>query len=427
MDCQHGQHYYKPRKSVNKQVRLQGTRKKGCTAHIIIRQYILYPEYSILQEFESKRQERLAREDALAQLRSCLSSGKPVEKKSVYYISLPLEEAHHSTHPTRGAHFMAQRVNPNIAKKISELVSEGMVDCYEIRKSLKHHVNAVMCASTTKPNPDDRAYYPTIRDIQNHVYKAKKALDLSKFDQQNLKMKIEAWEEQDPQSNFFFRPFVKAENHKEEFNDDKTLPHEFEQPLLWVHQTKWQQEMLIKYGNTMTLMDATYKVTKYDIPLFFLTVRSNAGYIVVAEFIVQTEMATYIQEALTVIKKWNPNWKPTYFMCDYSEAEIMSLESVFPNTFVYICDFHREQCWERWVKDHKHGLTDNEGAQLLDLLRECSSALPSHSADQEVDHNYCSAVEQLKASQVWLQHEQVQTWLNNYWLPISKVGQPAEC
>ena len=137
--------------------------------------------------------------------------------------------------------------------------------------------------------------------------------------------------------------------------------------------------------------------------------------------IVQTEMAAYIQEALTVIKKWNPDWKPTYFMCDYSEAEILSLESVFPNTFVYICDFHREQCWERWVKDHKHGLTNDEGAQLLDLLRECSSAPPSCSTAQEVDCNYHSAVEQLRKSQVWLQHQQVQTWLNNYWLPIAKV------
>ena len=84
-----------------------------------------------------------------------------MEKISVYYVSLPSEEAHHDTHPTRGAHFMAQRVNPNVAIKISELVSEGMVDSYEIRKVLKHYVNVVMCASTTKPHPDDRAYYPT--------------------------------------------------------------------------------------------------------------------------------------------------------------------------------------------------------------------------------------------------------------------------
>ena len=28
-----------------------------------------------------------------------------------YHISLPIEEAHHKTHPTRGPHLMAQRVN----------------------------------------------------------------------------------------------------------------------------------------------------------------------------------------------------------------------------------------------------------------------------------------------------------------------------
>ena len=43
---------------------------------------------------------------------------------------------------------------------------------------------------------------------------------------------------------------------------------ELQENLLWVHQTKWQAEMLVKYGNTMTLIDATYKTTLYDVPLF---------------------------------------------------------------------------------------------------------------------------------------------------------------
>ena len=46
------------------------------------------------------------------------------------------------------------------------------------------------------------------------------------------------------------------------------------------------------------MMDATYKTTKYNIPLFFLTVRTNVGYTVVAEFIVQEETAAYIKEHL---------------------------------------------------------------------------------------------------------------------------------
>ena len=160
----------------------------------------------------------------------------------------------------------------------------------------------------------------------------------------------------------------------------------------WVHQTEWQRDILAKYGNTMTLMDATYKTTKYDVPLFFLTVRTNAGYTVVAEFIVQTETIVCINEALYIVKKLNPDWNPTFFMCDYSEAEITPLETVFPSTMVYICDFHREQCWERWVRDHKHGLTKSEGDQLLDLLHDCTLAC---SSDQAGDFNYCSAVKSI--------------------------------
>ena len=50
----------------------------------------------------------------------------------------------------------------------------------------------------------------------------------------------------------------------------------------------------------------------YDVPLFFVTVRTNVGYIVAAEFIVQSETSEDIKEALDVLKKWNPAWKPSF-------------------------------------------------------------------------------------------------------------------
>ena len=83
---------------------------------------------------------------------------------------------------------------------------------------------------------------------------------------------------------------------------------------MWVHQTKWQREMLSKFGNTMTLIDATYKTTLYDLALFFVTVRTNAGYIVAAQFIVQTETNEQIEQALNILKSWNPSWSPRYFI-----------------------------------------------------------------------------------------------------------------
>ena len=60
----------------------------------------------------------------------------------------------------------------------------------------------------------------------------------------------------------------------------------------------------------------------------------NEGYCVVAEFIVQSESATHIAEALQTLKSWNPDWHPTFFMTDHSDAEIAALESSFPATTV---------------------------------------------------------------------------------------------
>ena len=125
----------------------------------------------------------------------------------------------------------------------------------------------------------------------------------------------------------------------------------YEKTLLWIHQSKWQQ-LLARYVNTISLIDATYKTTKYDLALFFICVKTNVGYSVVAEFVVQSETAESISEALAKLKLWNPNWCPPYF--HYLEAELVALEEVFPATTVYLCDFHREQAWDRWAKGHKH-------------------------------------------------------------------------
>lgn len=93
-------------------------------------------------------------------------------------------------------------------------------------------------------------------------------------------------------------------------------------------------------------MDATYKTTYYDVALFFVCVRTNSGYSVVAEFITQTETAQQISEALTILKWWNPAWNPPFFMTDFSDAEAAAIEMVFPKSKLFMCDFHREQAWE---------------------------------------------------------------------------------
>ena len=84
---------------------------------------------------------------------------------------------------------MAQRVNPQVTQKIKELVQEGMTNPHEIRKVLNHYVQTVLCTENPS-DPDDRAYFHVQK---NHIYKAKLALELSKFDQHNLVKKISEW------------------------------------------------------------------------------------------------------------------------------------------------------------------------------------------------------------------------------------------
>ena len=53
------------------------------------------------------------------------------------------------------------------------------------------------------------------------------------------------------------------------------------------------------------------------------------GYTVVAEFAVSSKSAEVIAEALSILKNWNPEWNPAFFMSDYSEAEFVAVEQVF--------------------------------------------------------------------------------------------------
>ena len=78
-----------------------------------------------------------------------------------------------------------------------------MTNPHEIRKVLNHYVRTVLCTENP-PDPDDRAYFPVHRDLKNHIYKAKLALELSKFDQHNVVKKISEWKTTYPDSRHFF-------------------------------------------------------------------------------------------------------------------------------------------------------------------------------------------------------------------------------
>jgi len=61
----------------------------------------------------------------------------------------------------------------------------------------------------------------------------------------------------------------------------------------------------------------------------------------------------------------------------------------FAECHVYICDFHREQAWERWLNKKENGLSDKKN-HVLCILRRI--------AREETTDRYKKAVEDLKSS-----------------------------
>ena len=202
-----------------------------------------------------------------------------VQITTAYFVTLPKEDAHHG-HPTgEGVAGFSQRMNEKVATKISEIVADGIIDIPQVRSLLRHYVMHDLCKDNP-PNPNDRAYFPLDNDLRNHIYMAKRAIQLSCLDQENAMLKIEQWSKTDPDSTHFFRPFIEVnmedcpapppENKTNEGENSNTV-HEtgsYKQQLLWVHQTNWQKQLLVRYGNVISLIDATYKTTKCELALF---------------------------------------------------------------------------------------------------------------------------------------------------------------
>lgn len=102
-----------------------------------------------------------------------------------------------------------------------------------------------------------------------------------------------------------------------------------ESSLLFVYQNGWQKRLLARYGEEMLMLDATYRTTRYAVPLFFLVVKTNVNYQIVGMFVCENESEECITEALGIFKSWNPEIKPKFGMTDYCKEEIKSMEKIF--------------------------------------------------------------------------------------------------
>lgn len=158
----------------------------------------------------------------------------------------------------------------------------------EVRRHLKIFVDQELYRGKTLPSKTNLRFFPTKRCVRNHIYKAVVKERFSKFDQEDLQRKVELWKTKSPEDHFLFRPyaeFAECNETSSECEEDEAIVQTSRKGLLFVHQSKCQQRLLQRYGNEITLLDATYKTTKYSLPLFFVVVKTNVDYQVVASFV----------------------------------------------------------------------------------------------------------------------------------------------
>ncbi|KAL5013870.1 hypothetical protein ScPMuIL_008140 [Solemya velum] len=268
------------------------------------------------------------------------------EQQFKYQIQITEEHKNHLQGKYAG---LINRLDKSIISQIKNTVEEGIVNV----ESVKRRINDTNIKNSRTDSTDHR-YHPSHKDIYNHIYKAVADSRYGADDQQNVLRMVTQWKLEYQEDNFHFRPMT--ENY----------------PLMFVHQTTFQQQLLTRYGHEICILDATYNTTKYQLPLFFLSVSTNVGYQVVGSFVLGKETTTGIFDALSLCS-WNPLWKPTHFMCDFDQREISALEKLHRPTEieVILCDFHKEQAWQRWLSAKKNNMSGMK-EETLQILRQIS-------------------------------------------------------
>jgi hypothetical protein len=172
----------------------------------------------------------------------------------------------------------------------------------------------------------NRRYWPSDRDIYNNIYAATRSLRQGKLDLDNLDAFQTKWKDTHKDDLVEYFPSALT-NDPPEPSTDFSLPNS---GFLFVYQSKQQKHLMERYGNDIVLMDATYKTTRYALPLFFLCVPANCCYMTIGMFITQYETKDSIKRALEVFQEHNPDWKPKAWMTDCCEAEKNAIKATFP-------------------------------------------------------------------------------------------------
>ena len=209
-----------------------------------------------------------------------------------------------------------------VVSHVNSAVDNGIHSVAEMQRRVHMFVKSLF-GSSPLPKPINRRFYPSREDIRQMIYRRRRANMDGLLDQDIVKNTIQSWSSEHPDDFWLYRPSTASTETA------------CGQQLLLVHQSQWQRRLLLRYGQELVFMDATYKTTQYALPLFFLCVHTHSGYVVVAVFVIEREDSASLSEALTELSRSVPEWRPKAFMMDASEIEFTAVKSSFTGWYSY--------------------------------------------------------------------------------------------
>ena len=235
-------------------------------------------------------------------------------------------------------------MDPKISKKLSELVCSGIRNEKEMKEQLDIYINRELYPGKAKPFHSNKRYFPNTGIIRMKIFHELVLQRLSLLDCSQVDELVARMKNDNEGDKIYTRKFEGMNEawRQDSFNlsveellsDEVRVRQKFsQQQFIFVHQTSFQRHLLTRYGNHVCFLDPVYRTVRYPLPLFFLMVKTNVDYQVVATFVVQDENMESTKEALEFIKAWNPEWKPKVFMVDNDSEEIASVQECFSGVF----------------------------------------------------------------------------------------------
>ena len=152
----------------------------------------------------------------------------------------------------------AQNIDPRLSSKIVQYTKEGVTNVREMKRLLKIFVKNDLFSEQNLPASNNLRFYPNPAIICSHIDRAKAKLRHSMIDEKCFLYKIGQWKKDGKIFSIFYRAKTKEQMEME------NEPNSF----LFVCQSKWQKYLFQRYGNELILLDATYKTTRYSLPIF---------------------------------------------------------------------------------------------------------------------------------------------------------------